>query len=312
MINKNTSDEFTTRYLDLARSGRDAWWVYGLGAILIILVCWLGFGGIATGILIFMFSSMGMKLSDLSNLLMNSGESLIDKNVAFLIANAAFPFFFIGILGVVRFLHKRPLISLVTGASRIRWERVWRAFGLWFLLAGMLSLLEYSLWSETFSIQFDLVNFGLLLLLALILTPIQTSAEELFFRGYFIQALSLATRNKVWLSVLSGVIFALPHFANPEVSGGFWLAMAYYFAFGFFLAWLTLKDGGLEAALGMHAANNLYGGVVVNFEGSALPTYALIFTTHFDPMYNLLSGVAAMGIFYALLYYPAVKIKPER
>jgi hypothetical protein len=74
--------------------------------------------------------------------------------------------------------------------------------------------------------------------------------------------------------------------------------MGYYFAFGFFLAWVSLKEAGLETALGVHAANNLYGGIVVNFEGSALPTYSLFFTTHFDPTYNLLTGIAAMGIFY--------------
>jgi hypothetical protein len=63
----------------------------------------------------------------------------------------------------------------------------------------------------------------------------------------------------------------MPHLlANPEVEAGFLLVALYYFGFGAFLAWVSLRDGTLELAFGAHAANNLYGAVVLSFEGSAL------------------------------------------
>jgi hypothetical protein len=62
---------------------------------------------------------------------------------------------------------------------------------------------------------------------ALVLTPLQASVEEFFFRGYLMQGIALKTRNAIIPIVLSSFLFMLPHLLNPEVKSGFFLSAAY-------------------------------------------------------------------------------------
>ena len=59
-------------------------------------------------------------------------------------------------------------------------------------------------------------EFLLFLVVAVILVPVQSGFEEVFLRGYLLQGLMQFLRNKVVPAILTGVIFALPHLANPE------------------------------------------------------------------------------------------------
>ena len=139
-------------------------------------------------------------------------------------------------------------------------------------------------------------------LLALVFTPIQTTAEEVFFRGYLVQGASLISSNFVFLAVASGVLFMLPHLANPGLDSGFLLVALYHFGFGAFLAWISLKDGTLELAIGAHAANNLFGAIVLGFEGSALNTPSLFLTDRFVPVYSLIQFLVTAALFYVVVF----------
>lgn len=83
-------------------------------------------------------------------------------------------------------------------------------------------------------------------------SPLQATAEEVFFRGYLLQALGSAT-GRAWLGIVgSALVFALFHgVQNPAL-------FANRFAFGVLAGWLVWKTGGLEAAIGVHVANNLF------------------------------------------------------
>jgi membrane protease YdiL (CAAX protease family) len=168
------------------------------------------------------------------------------------------------------------------------------------LLAG--TLLEYLVWPESFTITFDARVFIPFAILAILITPIQTTAEELFFRGYLVQGGSLISRNWVFLSIWSGVLFALPHFSNPEVASNTVVVMLSFFVLGAFLAWISLKDGSIELALGVHAANNLVAGLVVTFPESVLPTPAILTTTHFDPVFSLIAELIICALLYLLVF----------
>jgi hypothetical protein len=97
-----------------------------------------------------------------------------------------------------------------------------------------------------------------LLLVGLLLIPLQTSAEEVFVRGYLLQATGRLTRNPLLLSVMNGVLFTLPHLANPEAAGQLLAAALSWFTFGVLFTLVTLRSGSLDYALGMHAGNNLF------------------------------------------------------
>jgi hypothetical protein len=228
----------------------------------------------------------------------------VDALLNYVITLSTFLPFFLATLLAVRFIHARPMRTLVTAAEGIRWGRLFSGFGLWFLLSALISVVEALLYPGRYELTLDLFKLIPIAIAALILIPFQTSAEELFFRGYLIQWIGLKLPNRLALGLISGLLFALPHIPNPEVRVNFGLVMGFYFLFGFFAAWVTLKDNGLELALGMHAANNIYTSIFANYANSALPTPALFTVNVLDPVYGLVSPAVAMLVFYLILLAP--------
>jgi hypothetical protein len=115
----------------------------------------------------------------------------------------------------------------------------------------------------------------------------------------------------LFLAVTSGVLSMLPHLANPGMDSAFLPLALYHFGFGAFLAWVSLRDGTLELAIGAHAANNLFGAVVLGFEGSALNTPALFYTDRFVPAYSLIQFLVSAALFY-LAVFVLFKKRPKK
>jgi membrane protease YdiL (CAAX protease family) len=248
-------------YLDIARQGKNSWWRYLLGT-LIIAFFWLVIGSIASAI--FLFSP------SITNGL-NPLEFLRKPSIwGYLIINFQFLFFLLGIFLTVKWLHQRQFLTLVGADAAIRWKRFFKGFAVWFLIQSIIFGISIILNPSNLEFTFKPVQWLILLACAVILTPIQTSTEELFFRGYILQGFGLITKQPLILMIINGVLFMLPHLANPEVQRGFLGMALYYFAFGVFCTLLTLKDNRLELALSIHAANNLFIVLFVSTEDSAI------------------------------------------
>lgn len=312
---ENTLEEYDqelelepTSYLDLARQGHGSVWRYAAGTFSILFI-WLIIGGVATAfVLIGLGLFQGVPLLDLAQLVLD--PSLLGYIPYFLVLNLGFLFFLFGTWMSVRLIHGRSVRSLVTWRNSINCRRVGIGFIVWALLLGIGTLVEYLLSPETFSVTFDASLFFPFALLAILITPLQTTAEELFFRGYLVQAGSLISRNWIFLSIWSGVLFALPHFTNPEVAENTAVVLLTFFVLGAFLTWISLKDGTIELAIGVHAANNLMAGLLVTFPESVLPTPAILTTTHFDPFFSLIGTVVFCALFYLLVFVRRGKSKP--
>ncbi|MBM3301071.1 MAG: CPBP family intramembrane metalloprotease [Deltaproteobacteria bacterium] len=136
----------------------------------------------------------------------------------------------------------------------------------------------------------------------LVLTPIQTTTEELLFRGYLLQAAGLVSRRFGFPAMLSSLLFMLPHLANPEVAHGLPAVAAYYFAIGFLFCVVTIKSNSLELVIGAHAAVNLFAALVVNYSDSALETESVFFCTETDPVVAVTSLVIIGAIFYVAVF----------
>jgi membrane protease YdiL (CAAX protease family) len=212
----------------------------------------------------------------------------------------------IGIFLVVRLIHSRPFLTLITPRARVGWGR----FGQGFLLFGALlifaTVIEALLYPGRYQFALNVGRFLPFLIVGLILIPIQTASEELLFRGYVMQGLSLLVRSPIVLAVICGLIFTLPHLANPELSAGFWLVTPQYFVVGFALAIITLKDNGLELALGVHTVNNLFVGLLVTFPDSAIQAETVFISSILDPVYSLISVVVVYALFYAIMFGPKI------
>lgn len=295
-------------YLDVARQGRNSWWRYLLG-ILFILFLWLVVGSIVSLIVASMFVTRQFGQSGLDpqafqqqfqqQLLLFLRTPSVGAYVA---VNIPFIFFCLAILLVIIGLHRRSFRTLISADSSVSFQRLFRGFFVWFLISTILIPVDYLLNSQNYVFSFNPAQWFLLLPLALILTPLQTSAEEFFFRGYLLQGLGLLTRQRFVLIIVSSLLFAVPHFVNPEMQrGAVWLALL-YFAFGVFLTVITLKDNRLELALGVHAANNLRF-LFISTKDSALPAPAIwILNDPGDPRLDLVVFLIQSAIFYYVFF----------
>ncbi len=277
----------STDFLDLATRGKNSWWRYLL-SIFLILFAWQAFGAIPYAILI---------------LLQLTSQPLI----SFIGISFSFICLMASLLLFVRFVHKRNPVSLITGEKRISFKKIWIAAGMWAIIVVITTVIDSLVHPGSYSITFEWKTWVPFALAAIILTPIQTSAEELLFRGYFLQGLSFITKRKWVLVIISGLIFAVPHFLNPEMKYGFVIMALFYFSFGAILTMITLKSNRLEYALGIHAANNLVTILLANYKDSALPSPSIFMASIVDPVFNLVSFLLGAGLIYLLLF----KILPE-
>lgn len=247
------------RYLALAARGRNEWWRYVAGVITVVF--FFEFLGYVPYWLTMQYTAF------------DAIEQFLGLNVGMLVGLAGLAIAVIG-------LHRRTLLSLVTPYARFDWRRALTGAAVWAGFAAVCSMVEAMLYPGRYTFTFNPQLFFVSAALALLLTPLQTTAEELLFRGYVMQGLGRVIRNPWLLVVLSAAIFTLPHAGNPEVGAAPWLVLPQYFIIGALMAVVTLKDGRLELAIGIHAANNLFTGIIANVEPSVLSTSA-IFTSTF-------------------------------
>jgi len=173
----------------------------------------------------------------------------LDSNTGLVLILLSFVLGLLALWMCIAVIHKRSLKSLITPFQNIRWSRVGFGFGVWFLMVAALEILSYFISPETYQFQLEWKTWLPLVAIALLIMPMQTSFEELLFRGYLMQGFGLA--------------------ANSD---------------------------SLELALGIHAANNIFGAAFVTFTGSALQTDAVfrvteVNTTFMIPVFYVLAAV---------------------
>ena len=183
-----------------------------------------------------------------------------------------------------RFLLGRSFLSLFTLREQLDVKRIFFSFGTWLLiLLFMLGLTYFT--SDQLSWNFNPTTFFSLLLISIFLIPLQTTCEEVLFRGYLLQLFG-ANFKKGWIPwVMTGLVFGLLHGSNPEVARIGNILMIYYISTGIFLGLLAIMDDGLELSMGYHAANNIFAALIVTNEWQAFQTDAL-FMDHAPPAFG--------------------------
>lgn len=286
-------------FLNQVKLGKTEWFRYFFGLVL-VLFFWFVVGSLF--LVVPMFWAMMDGSADTAVNPQTGFISGISPIFNFLIANLNFATLLVGLFLTARFVHERPFQSLITAANKINWRRVGQGFGLWFLLVLLAGLVEYLLNPEIYTFVFDARRFFLFALVALLVTPMQTTAEELLFRGYLLQATGHLQRNIWRLAVFNGILFMVPHLGNPELVAGPILLPLFYFSFGLFFTAVTLRDNGAELAIGAHAANNLYAGLFANYANSALQTESIFLVTELNAVFSLVSFWVMAILFYFVIF----------
>ena len=221
----------------------------------------------------------------------------LGKPITFLILLVPFVFFLGGLFFWVKVVHQQKIRTLTTSRKKVDWKRVFFTFLTYGALVIVSTVIGYYLSPEDYQWNFNLKSFLILFLIAILLIPIQTSFEEYMFRGYMMQGLGLAVKNR-WIPLLvTSFLFGIMHLANPEVAKMGLIIMVFYIGTGLFLGVITLMDEGLELALGFHAANNFFQALLVTATWTAFQTDSILIYTG-EP------GVGIDLLFPVLIVYP--------
>lgn len=261
-------------HIERIYDGENQWWKY------LLVIVFGFFGGQALGLMPAIILVAGKSVNDPSidfSEITDLTQVGYSKNVSLIMLLMSFVMMLIISVLLVKWLHKRNFAEITNGTKQIRWQRVKYSFYIWFLISAFITIISYFIDPENFKFQFEISNFAFLLIISIILIPLQTTAEEFFFRGYFFQGVGALTESRLAAAIIPGVIFGLMHFANPEVQEyGFWLAMPHYIISGIVFGIITAVDDGMEIAIGTHAANNLFLAVFLTEKSAVFQTDALI------------------------------------
>lgn len=146
---------------------------------------------------------------------------------------------------LVRGVHRAPARALVSVTGTVRWA--WTAVA---AAVAVVAFAGYAVVSDPgpWRAPADFWAFAAVIVLT---TPLQAVAEEVFFRGYLLQALGSLTRSPWWGIAGSALLFAGFHGTQGVA------LFASRFAFGVVVGWLVVRTGGLEAGVAAHVVNNL-------------------------------------------------------
>jgi membrane protease YdiL (CAAX protease family) len=205
-----------------------------------------------------------------------------------------------GIWLVVKKLHDLPIMSILSSRKKIDLERVMYSFMLWGSIVSAFVFIEYSLSPESYEINFKLKEFLILAVIAILFIPIQTSVEEIVFRGYLMQGFGHWLNSRFMALFLSSVVFGSLHLANPEITALGYEFIFLYITVGFLLGIMTLMDDGLELALGFHAANNLIAALLVTADWTVFQTESILIDIS-EPSLGITDLIAPFVVYPILL-----------
>jgi hypothetical protein len=290
-------------FLEIAINGKNHWWRYLLTILLVVLGVLLGQMPLL-GVISFAANRAGLSDAEVNEAMANLdfASAGLDDNIALVFMLLPFAAGLGTLWLCAHFIHKKDFRSFINPLLRINWRKVLFGFGFWILITAAAELAFWAVSPQNYFTAFDFSKFIFLLPIALILLPIQTSFEEVFFRGYLMQGIGLIGVFR-WVPLLiTSIAFGAMHFMNPEVAAfGLVPTMFYYIGTGLFLGVITLMDDSLELALGVHAATNIFSALFVTFDDSALQTAAIFHTTEI----NMLNMLIALAIGVALFLYVA-------
>jgi membrane protease YdiL (CAAX protease family) len=243
-----------TPYHRLARTAAHRWWRPVVGVVFV------GVGGAAVALAGFLAVTVAAAIAGRPENAdgVPSFGARTDLVLAFLTIAVLLPV----TLLAARWIQRRPAGTLSSVTGRLRWR--WLAACLP-VAAGAVALLLgaglalTAVTGEETGLGDPPAGWGPFAVSALVLllvVPPQAAAEEYVMRGFLLQGAGVWFRGP-WVPIaVQAVVFAALHgWGTP------W-GFADLLVFGVVAGWLTVRTGGLEAAIALHVMNNLIGGLL--------------------------------------------------
>ena len=252
--------------------GKNDWWMYVIMFVIVFTASIIGQIPLTIKAIFQVDGDMKRLSESAKNNLADIG---IDSNLYLFLILLSFVVPLIVFILVVRAMQKKKFTWIVTSREKIDWKRVlygalvWGGITIAFIGVDIFLNPEHYVWN------FKLVPFITLCFVSILFIPLQTTFEEVMFRGYYMQGLGLWLKNKWAPLIIMSVVFGGLHAFNPEIQKLGYIALVFYIGTGFFFGITTLLDEGAELAIGMHAVNNVLAALFVTTDWTVFQTDAL-------------------------------------
>ncbi|MBX3596472.1 MAG: CPBP family intramembrane metalloprotease [Rhizobiaceae bacterium] len=228
--------------------------------LLIIGVCWL-----ATSVLAGLPALLGAD-TDVA--------TYFASRLGTLITLASFAGIWIGVWIASRLIHKEPLADVLGATGRLNYRDFAKGFAAVAITSLLSEILIYGLEPRFERTDLPFATWLIFAIPVLAFCFVQTSAEELLFRGYLPRHLANRFRSPWVWALLPSVAFICLHLSPGMQASQILLvtvSIGILTALMMFTVWLT---GNLGAAFGIHMGNNLFSFALVahqeEFSGLAL------------------------------------------
>lgn len=190
---------------------------------------------------------------DLGVWLEQLAEGGVDDPVTFAVTNLGIIVLIPVAVAALAIAHRLPVGAVASVALRVRWA--------WF---GRCLLVLTPLWLGYLLVAWLVAGrpvgarpaqAGLLALLVLLLTPLQSAAEEVAFRGWALLSLGSWFANSR-VALIVPTVVSVPLFAAAHGSPDPWILLDLG-SFALAATLMTWRTGGLEAAIALHLINNV-------------------------------------------------------
>ncbi|PLP56821.1 CPBP family intramembrane metalloprotease domain-containing protein [Mesorhizobium loti] len=201
-------------------------------------------------------------------------EAFLTSPIGVLTALLTFCGIWAGAWLVMRWIHREPLSTLFGNSHRISRSD---------LLKGFAAVILTSIFSEVLLylidpvIQRGSIGFAAWLLALVpvaLLGFVQTSSEELLFRGYLPRGLARRFRSPLVWALLPTLVFTTLHWSGSSAPAMNAAGLISIGAFAVVLMMLVYSTGNLGAAFGAHLGNNLFGFLLISHQAN-LSSFAL-------------------------------------
>ena len=285
-------------FLNNAKQGNNSIWRYLITIIISLFVASLVAGAfLAIFIVIWvLLFKQGLNVEVFLNQLLKDPLFLI------VMVGLSFSISYLFLYLCVRFIHKKTFISIINTGNKVRWKKIGIGALAWLGIIVILDIISYLIDPGSFKISLNPQGFWILALLALIAFPIQASFEEVFFRGYLMQGISLIFERPWVVLLVTSLCFALLHWWNGGTVVMSLSIVMGTFIIGLMLGILTMADNGIELAIGVHIINNLYVSVIHSSPDGGLGNLPSLVVSPSDPYLSpvilALAAVILIGVLF--------------
>lgn len=196
----------------------------------------------------------------------------------------------------IRFIHKKNFHILINTGKKIRWKKILVGAALWTGIIGAFTLLSLIFQRNSLTINYNYSSLIYLVILSLLVFPLQASFEEIFFRGYLMQGLGLIFKKPVVPLILTTVIFGSIHYFNGTSLNTSISIVISAMILGLMLGTIVLAEDGLETAMGVHIANNMFVAVILNSSDSGMGNLPSLITAQSSDPYSGIPLLLLMAV----------------